>query len=354
MTANSDTRSAIGTPARRVRLAGFPLVIAFALIVSGALMTVFPQDGDCSTLAGLGGRPDAFSIAYLEAIAKSSPKEARCPVLEYAHSLAAMGRHSEALQWIARLPRDASTVEAELDLQIAFARSLSSDDPRRAELRAAIHSQLVADMVVSAASARHEELAKVALEWGWPGLAAQYYRKLAETEGPRTATFLREAGRWHLAAGEPSAAAECYEQAAARATDAAALEQDGLSAVAALEANGDVGAASKLIEGYAARLPDHTPLLRRAMSLAIAGGRPDAARRIGTLLVASGQATEKEALAQIRREVAAGNLRVALEITKELVRRDPGNPDLRRLEARLAEQSGDNWLAFRDWAWLSQ
>ncbi len=338
----------------RVRFAGMSSLVAFGATGALVMAMVFPRQSEFSALADFGGRPDAFSIAYLEALVRSSPRDARDPVLHYARSLASVGRYGEALEWLTNLPGDAEAAEMGFDVEIDYLRSLQVGEAHRDELARAIREGLAERATKSLPPDRSERLARVALERGWPSLAAAYYRRLADENDPRRAEWLREAARWYLASDDPRAAAKCYEQAATRAVDAAALEHDALAAAAAFEAAGDVTKASEVVDSFAGRLPGRAPFLRRGVVLALAAGRPDSARKLGAWLVATGQVSDEELGSQMHRELVAGDVRAALSRAEELVHRHPHDDDVRRTEARLAEQAGDDRLALRDWAWLAR
>jgi hypothetical protein len=317
------------------------------------MAAIFPRAADFAALARFNGQPDAFSIAYLETLVRSSPRDARDPLLSYAQSLARVGHYREALDWLGHLPRDREVADVELEVLVDYARSLGAGDPLRERLAHRLRDSLVERMADASRARPDERWAKVALEWGWPDLAAQMYRRLSEVDGSRRGQLLREAARWHLASGQPRLAGECYALAAAQAPDEGALERDVLAATAALESAADVVAASRLAESQASRLSHRPDFLRRAIRLATAAGRPGAARDLGRLLVAPHAASDEDLRAQLSRELAVGDAPAALGLAERLVSRHPDRADLRRLEAGLAEQAGDEQLALRDWTRLA-
>ena len=342
------------TADKRVRFAGMPSIALFAATAVAVMAMVFPRQAEFSALARFGGAPDAFSIAYLEALVRSSPQDARGPVLQFARSLASVGRYDDALEWLRSLRGDPAARELQFDVEVDYLRSLKRGDARRDELVSAVHQGLTDRAAERLPPALGEHLARVALEWGWPSLAASYYRHLAQEGDPRLLEWLREAARWYLASSDPRSAAECYGKAAAHAVDVASSEDDTLAAAAALEAAGDVGEASRLVETSARRLRGSKRLLRRGVELALAAERPDAARAIGAILAAIGEASDEELRSQMNRELWARDVRAALALAEDLVRRHPRDDKLRRLEARLAEQAGNDFLALRDWTRLAR
>src|SRR5689334_7026198 len=82
--------------AERERLAGPFLIVAFAAVFAGMLVAVFPPSDEYADFAST-QQPNAFSVAYLQALSRANPNDDKIRLV-YARHLANVGRAADALE----------------------------------------------------------------------------------------------------------------------------------------------------------------------------------------------------------------------------------------------------------------
>lgn len=335
----------------RLRLVPLPLIAGFAFSLGAVLAAVLPTRREYAQLAD-DQPPDAYSLAYLHVLTRAKPDDEHLRIT-YVRHLAKLGLFDDALQALGK-PRDIEAEGLRLDLLLARARALPEpSDERRAAFEAvAVQLQAVARLPVSLD--RLQALASLALELERPRLAAELLLRAGAVDSPRRAALLADAARWLRASGDGVRAAQTYQRAAEIERDADRARAYALAAIDALEAEDRVADAADLVTKLVAAEPNDVALLARAAALSSACNRVVAARDYGRRIVALSPDRDAEDVVtgQLRRELAAGDVRSALPLVQSLVRRHPNDPRLRELQAHVAEWAGRPDLALGDWLWL--
>ena len=347
-------------PIEHVRLAGYPGLIGFAVVLTSMLALVFPTGKEYADLAtGSGAKPDRYSIAYFDVMVRADPKAIDLRLV-YVKQLGALGRFSKAIALLDPVlndPRYQSVARnMRFDLRLAEARSIPEDNPLRKATFVEVLRDLESLFPLKHDAARLRELAKVALELEQPALASKFFLRLAEqSEEKDKPPILADAARWLRASGDGKGASSNYDKAAAMTADPMVGRAYALASIAALEAENAVPEAADRAAEYAAKYPNDLEILMRATSLATACSRTEVARDFGRRVLAL---TPEEELPdaflreQAKRELGMSDPDSALRFVKRLVSRHPNDIDLREAEAYIAEWSGDLRLALRDWLFV--
>jgi tetratricopeptide (TPR) repeat protein len=339
----------------RLQLASTPQILAFAVVFMGMLALVVPTSAEFAELAS-NPSADAYSVAYLHALTRASQDDAHIRIA-YVAQLAMLGRYDQALLALEPALHHAETAETaknlRFDLLLARARSLPPSSDAREHAFEDVVGMLPEIVTMHQPLERLDLLARTALELERPGLAAGVYLRMADLEpnGERAAR-LSDAGVWFRAAGDGRSAARAFERAVVVEEDDHRAEDYALQALSSLEAADAACEASDRAGAYASRWSRDPTMLRRAVQLATACGRPGVARDLGRALLALAGDDDDETFAQVRRELANHDARAALPLVQKLVRRYPADANLREIEGHVAEWAGHPDLALGDWLFL--
>ncbi|MDX8407950.1 MAG: hypothetical protein R8L58_06150, partial [Mariprofundaceae bacterium] len=157
------------------------------------------------------GKPDALSVAYLQALLKANPGDDEIRML-FAEHLAGTGRIVEADRQLQSVDpssiADANRVTF-LGLRLALLRLLKQPEDTQLRQRAEQAVQrglaLPNDMI---SAQRWQQLADILLQVGMPQWAARAYVRLATLDREHKQDWLTEAARWYLASGMNERAAD--------------------------------------------------------------------------------------------------------------------------------------------------
>ncbi|WP_394823030.1 tetratricopeptide repeat protein [Pendulispora albinea] len=355
----SNARSgALAAPVEHVRLAGYPGLVGFAVVLTSMLALVFPTGKEYADLATV-TTPDRYSIAYLDVLTRGNPQEVELRFV-YVKQLGALGRFDKAiglLEPVLADPRHHLTAaNMRFDLRLAQARSIPEDNPLRKETFELVYSDLKGLLPLPHDSARMRELAKVALELEHPELASKFLLRLADqTDEKGKAPILAEAAHWLRASGDGKSASANYDKAAGMTPDPTVGRAYALASIAALEAENAVPEAADRAAQYAVVYPKDLDILMKATQLATACSRDEAARDLGRQVLAlavEDDLPDAFLREQAKRELALHDPVTALKFIKRLVARHPNDIDLREAEAYVAEWAGELRLALRDWLFV--
>ena len=300
-------------------------------------------------------KPDAISIAYLQAMLRSAPGDAALR-LELIRQLLDTGRWPEAASVLDGLKTDDPrlSMKAELlRLRIRAERitQLPVDDVRRVALTARLAAQLQELATRHHNSDTLEWLYRLALDVDRPDLAAHFADQLAGQLPGRAAHWWGEAGRWHLAAGEQLPAADAYMQASKHgAGDLAALRA--LSA-ARQAGSKDAGRALSVARQALRRYPHDRAVSEAAVALARSLNRNDLALRWNSILLASDPNDRQMLQRQRDIALASNDLGAALAAARRLVRIDGEVTQNREQLAQIEEWLGHVPEAEAQWRWLA-
>lgn len=338
--------------AERERLAGPFLIGAFAVVFAAMLAAVFPTSDEYADFAST-QKPNAFSVAYLHALNRANPNDEKLRMV-YARHLAQVGRAADALEALRSVANGRGLADEARDLSFDLALVLVHEAPSPAERRRAVDGavQRLTDLVGRPHSAdRLRALTDAALELERPDLAARALLELARVDTDRAAR-LAEAGKWFRASGAVNAAADAYRQAVAMETDPEKGRTYALDAIAALRAGSRVCDAAEVANELARAHWDEPATATSAMDLAVECGNAKLARDLGRRVVELSSDSDDLLFAQVKRELAAGDLAAAFMLMQELVKRQPDEPSLREIDSRIAEWAGHPEVALQDWLYL--
>jgi len=365
---SSPARSAPVIREEHARLAGYPGLVGFAVVLTGMLALVFPTGKEYADFTSV-KTPDRYSIAYLDVLTRANPEELELRVV-YVKQLGMLGRFSKALALLEPVSRDpryaAMAKNMRFDLRLAQARSIPEGDALRQqtfalalqdleELRPASGTAPQAGPGVHDAH-RLRELAKVALELERPALASEFLLRLAEqSDDGQRAGILAEAAHWQRASSDGKRASVNYDKAAALSTDPTVGRAYALASIAALEAENAVTEAADRAAMYVAKFPNDLEILIRATTLATACSRHAVAREFGEKVIElspDDKTSDAFLRDQAKRDLGVNDPLAALRSIKRLVARHPNDLDLRETEAFVAEWAGDRRLAYHDWLFV--
>ncbi|MBK1723239.1 hypothetical protein CKO23_13440 [Thiocystis violacea] len=309
--------------------------------------------------AVLDAESGAASLAYLRAMIAAHPADVELR-LKLARELAKAGDWGTAKAALEPVLRTADGVHAEvwlerLRIEQMELNRLDAADGRRETMMNALVGDLEALVETAGATAQLPELAKLALELEQPRLAAKVYERLARSGPESEATrWLREAGRWYLAARAPLRAAGVLHAAVVRSTRPSEAQEAALETLQALRA-GDAGAQALDVS---ARYLERFPHSRRLLEAAIVIARSEAAVQDAYAWGQRRLALDPDDplwVARVRRlALDAGDMAEALRLTQRLLERDPASPESRRLLAETAEWAGRPAVALPNWLWLAK
>lgn len=338
--------------AERERLAGPLLIVAFGAVFAGMLVAVFPTSDEYANFAST-QQPNAFSVAYLQALARANPSDEKIRLV-YARHLAKVGRASDALQALTSIAQSRGLADEARDLSFDLALVLVHEASSAAERRRATEEAVnrLTELVGTARGAeRLRALADAALELERPDLAARALIELSRVDADRAAR-LAEAAKWFRAAGNERAAADAYRQAMTAETDSEKARPYAEGAVAAMRAAGRACDAADVANDLAHAHWDELATAQGAMDLAVECGNAKLARDLGRRVVELSGGSDDLLFDQVKRELGAGDLAAAFSLMQELVKRQPDEPSLREIDGRIAEWAGHPDVALQDWLYL--
>ena len=347
------------TGRRGESIASRHIVVAF-LITLVALAWLFER----STFwrqAVLGADAGAASLAYLRAMIDADPTDVELR-LKLARALTDARDWEQAYAAIAPLLGTSDRVDMQVWLQQLRIRQaelyhLPAKSPRRGDLQRALLADLTRLTRTPGAAEQLEAVAKIALEVEQPRLGAEAYEQLARTrKGAEAAGWLREAGRWYLAAGEPMRAAGVLHEAVAQASSpeaAEALALAELDALKAAPADQRGQRALDICRLYVERFAQSRPFLEAAIATARSESAAEDAYAWGELRLAL-DPDDPVWLSRLRSmALDAGHMEDALRLTHRMVALDPSSPESRERLAETAEWASQPAVALPNWLWLA-
>ncbi|MEM7262827.1 MAG: tetratricopeptide repeat protein, partial [Planctomycetota bacterium] len=195
-------------------------------------------------------------------------------------------------------------------------------------------------------------LFELALGHGRPGLGARVAERMARLDVFARRAHLEVAAKWHLAAGDPLATTRVLELIAYESDDPDTFRQFVIQSIKRRLESGDPRPAMDHALAHAREFPDDAELLNEVMALARRADRPDVAMEVGRLLVGLALDDPGVVHAQVDREIAAGNLRVALRICGERLDRAPHDVRALQKKAQLLVWTDRAPEALEPWAEL--
>lgn len=339
---------------RRPRLVGAGALLALCTVALTTLYLLFPGQ-ERFAMQSERYKPDSVSIAYLQAMLRSAPRDT-------ALRLVLVRQLLETGQWhaAAKVLDGLETGDERLIKQAALLRlriwaaqitQMPQDDVRRTALIARLARLLQKSSAKAHAPATLQWLYRLALDVDRPDLAARLAQRLAGAQPRRAGHWWEEAGHWYLAAGEQLAAAEAYMHASDHGGGSLAA----LRALSAARQAGPANAVRTLqLASEARRRYSHDRAVQEeAIKLARSLNRNDLALRWNTALLATDPNNADMLLRQREIALASDDLGAALTAARRLVRVDGGSVRNRETLARLEEWAGHVPQAEAQWRWLA-
>lgn len=337
-----------------IRPAAF--VVLVGLVVIGFL-AVFP-DKDEFVDSMLNSEPDHVSVAYLRLFLDSRQGD---PELRYtlAEQLRATRRMDEALRVLEPLLTEPGPLRTranflafqihwtrEHDERLDLAVREQAHRAARTQLEWLYDRELEADQI--------ETLARVCLQIEMTERGAILFERLARVDRVRRAQWLGEAARWFLASEKPHRAAELFVEASHSGRRKDRAREHAIAALNAWMAAGQLDPAIRQALEYVEDHGDDPRIVELALDLALQGSRHQLAVAWGRKLLTLRPDDINLLNRQIDLELGQGLAEPSFELARQLVAVDPGNPELRRRFARVAEWTGNTREALHEHAALAR
>ncbi|MEK6346947.1 MAG: tetratricopeptide repeat protein [Burkholderia sp.] len=267
-------------------------MLLLAAVVLLMFYAAWPRAGLRERIASTRG-PSELGVAYQEAWLRVEPGNAE--LLEsLGEQYAQLGRRDDAERIAARmdaqqdprLHRAASLLRLNVDEQRAF--SIPPGDTRRASAIATLQARLTAITGDAWDNADLAVLARDAAALGTPGLAEQFYARLARQDAPNRRRWNAEVARYGLWAGDYRRAASAWFSLQADAPTRAEQRRCFIAGVKALQAGNALDAALQAADAHLGSLADDRDTLVVLLNLARAARRPDLVDRYARMLLALG------------------------------------------------------------------
>jgi hypothetical protein len=381
------------------------LALALGLITAAALALTFRYEGMERRVLRESPNPGALQIAYLNAWLTAHPDDHGLRLL-LARGLTQHGDFDGARIHLRLLEAKAAAVDiglAErialqgLDSETAALYALAADDPRRAELLAALRSRLRLVAQRPWGASMEDELLERAVAIGAGDVATTLYGRALERGHRQSASWWQQAAEQMLGLREVPLAVALFLRARAASPTLEGQRRQFIAALQALRADNRLDEALQLAERELGALAADTATLEYLTRLALAAGRPDVAQRYALQMlklsllhealrawrerfatpppaewVAALEAlppslvrTQAEPAADPRAPALAfdeeryrlsydvflanGNLRDALIVARAAVRAVPRSLPWRQRLAQVADWSGEQPLALEQW-----
>ena len=337
--------------------------------------------------------PDAVSIRYLELMVQMKPQdqELRLALIDQMLTVGQIDRASQQLDQLQTGATESTDIRR-LRTRVDYLRytSLPEGDPQREALRQRLLKRLesgvpqplsqldtdpnlldvVLQVLIPAANAAEEKLpapaseamslqelkenAEMSLAVNRPDLAAAYYLGMAKKDSDNAIKWYREAARWFVASGKGHEAGLALHEASLHAStsdEAASLSRE---AMAAFQSASDFDTALATAKADIERFPDDQELLSSAVDLALAANRPAMAKTWATRLTALAGSDPAALKRQLEIELAAQDLKSAVNTAMALTATDPNDVGYRKKLAEVATWAKRPEIALNQQLWLIQ
>lgn len=299
-------------------------------------------------------QPDAVSISYAELLLQAHPENMSLR-LKLIEQLIELGDLPRARSHVYLLPESEAGSVRFLLAELAVLEAQTAPESMTLQARAALQDQLGA---LDRDSISTEELiryAAYALSLTDPGLAAQAYRDLAVRDETRRDSWLNEAARAHLGAGETSAAAELFIEQLSDAETTADRRRYLHQAFSALLSADRSEQAAELVHRHLSLMnAEDGALFSAAVQAGIGTRRYD----LATDTIASWRTLQPDDLGALNAEfglhLAAGELEQAWAVGQRLAAVEPPVAGQLKQLALLGEWTGHTTAALNFWLRLIQ
>jgi hypothetical protein len=301
---------------------------------------------------------DSLAFRYLELMVGMKPEDVELRLM-LTRRLKEIGKLEEARRTLTPLLANADIGHNEAELlgiQIDYSAliALKESDPNRASAEENLIHRLQDFPEHGATRQGLEDFAKISLALNRPGLAAEFYLKLSETDPANKPSWLKESARWFTASGNGAKAGLLLDQASSTEPDPIKSRGLALEALATLRGAMAFDPALKLAGGYLEKFPEDRELTGRAIDLALAAGRLDLAQACARKLASIARDDPDALKRQLEIDLWANDLTSALATSLALTTLDPENPDYRARVAQMAAWANRPELALEQRLWLAQ
>ncbi len=331
------------------------VVIVFALII--ILMLLFQKEERLSKLFKQ-VHPDHLSILYLQLLLQMEPERSDLRIT-LADQLSKLGQLDKAKQMLEPLllKKGKDTVRTrllslEIDMKKYF--SIDPQHPSRKSALSRLKEKMLAISSENIPADLLPQAIKISLALNLPSLAADLYVIRASVDTENYAKWLKEAGRWYIASGNPVQASQIFKSGFDTAIKPELAFDFALLSIDALRAANQPETALKLVEYYLTRFPQDISLLDEAIALAQEANKPNQAIRWGKLRLALSNNDPVQIEKQINLAVSANDLPLALHLSEQLISLQPDDTSIRLRTAQIAEWTGKPEIALSHWRWLAQ
>ncbi|RME52377.1 MAG: hypothetical protein D6790_18705 [Caldilineae bacterium] len=318
--------------------------------VLAVLLLLLPRNSFLSSPERI-GRPDALSVAYLQALLRADQTNDAIRML-YAEHLAAVGRIREAERELAMLG-ESTAIDARrrtfLAMRLAVQRLVL--DPDDGGLLQRTKKLLRQGMAMSGGVITPGQWSQVAdqlLQAGQPALAARVFVYLAAMDKANQEKWLEHASRWYLASGDALRAGFLRM----RLFSLHGRMEDGQKAVAAFHAAQRPDEAFKAMKMLILHFPEDRGLVLEGLRLAISEQHFALGRSWGTGWLGAHPEDEQVMQLLVELELASSHPRDAFPWASRLVELNPEAVGRHEQLARIAEWTGRTETAYRERRWL--
>ncbi len=347
-----------GDDYRREHLVNVPALISMAVVISLALILLFPKKAVFSDPVYTSS-PDALSIAYLKLLLKSDPDNAELR-LSLVKQLYATGQLKQAMSAInplvANAPVRIKTQVFNLNVRLIAQHYFAQRGKARHTVF--LDLQTAFNLALNAATTLPElrTVYSMAQQWASSPQQLVMLRKIiAQTTMPQQKVgWMLKASKLALAQNQLSAATKWLEQAYNNST-AAGNNRPRLAAqlLKTLLATGNPNKALQKTPYYIKHNPHNRNLLQLAISIAQQTGHTDLQDRWLTMATQ----LEPENMNYNRRlmqlKLATGQLKLAAKLADIRLQHTPLTTAERTQIARLYEWAGQPHKALKQWYWLA-
>ncbi len=331
------------------------VVIAIALIV--VLILLFQKEERLSKLFDQ-VNPDHLSVLYLQLLLEMNPNKSELRIA-LASQLSKLGQLDNAYKMLEPLlmKKGADAIRARLlslDIDIKKYFAIEPLNPSREPELLKLQEKMVAIVNENLPSDTLPEAIKMSLGLNLPEIAAKLYVTRASVDVDNHSVWIKEAGRWYIASGNPLQASQLFKSAFDTASEPDLARDYALLSITALRAADKAEKALEFVEQYLVRFPQDPSLLDTAIALALEVNKPNQAVRWGALRLALSIEDPVQIEKQVNLAVTASDLSLALQLSERLMQLKPEDEKIRLRTAQIAEWSGKRQKALTQWLWLSR
>ncbi len=331
------------------------VIIVLALIV--ILVLLFQKEERLSKLFKH-VRPDHLSVLYLQLLLEMDPEKTELRIT-LADQLSKLGQLDKAKHMLEPLLLEkgnnavrAQLLSVEIDMKKYFA--IDPQHPLRELELSKLKNKMLAIASKDIPADILPKAIEISLALNLPAIAAELYVIRASFDIENYAKWLKEAGRWYIASGQPLQASQIFKNAFDTSIEPELAFDFALLSIDALRKADHPEKALELIEHYLEKFPQDITLLDEAIALAQEVNKPNQAIRWGTLRLALNSDDLEQIEKQIDLALSSNDLALALHLCEHLINLRPDDTAIRLRTAQIAEWANKPEIALTHWHWLAR